>query len=184
MEGHGGPKNPSVMGRRSTESAGIAETRRWGAEILSVEQQTECTNHHPGARAFNAHRKMFPQIAPYDYGYPPWSSLKDYPTRFFTSPNVALEIGIVGAGIAGLTAAIALSRCGHNVEVRPSEQKNVNSRPFEIQYLTPMMESRRSMSERLPTSRSRRSPSGQTQCPCYGNWNSTSCAQRLWCWKE
>ena len=31
-----------------------------------------------------------------------------------------LTIGIVGAGIVGLTAAIALRRAGHDVEVRKS----------------------------------------------------------------
>ena len=29
----------------------------------------------------------------------------------------ALDIGIIGAGIAGLTCAIALAQCGHHVEV-------------------------------------------------------------------
>jgi NADPH-dependent glutamate synthase beta subunit-like oxidoreductase len=29
-----------------------------------------------------------------------------------------LQVGIVGAGVAGLSAAIALRRIGHNVEVR------------------------------------------------------------------
>ena len=32
--------------------------------------------------------------------------------------GLSLNIGIVGAGIAGLSAAIALSRAGHDVEVR------------------------------------------------------------------
>lgn len=31
--------------------------------------------------------------------------------------NLVLNIGIVGAGIAGLTTAAVLSRLGHNVEV-------------------------------------------------------------------
>jgi pyruvate/2-oxoglutarate dehydrogenase complex dihydrolipoamide dehydrogenase (E3) component len=33
------------------------------------------------------------------------------------SPGLSLNVGIVGAGIAGLAAAAALSRIGHNVEV-------------------------------------------------------------------
>lgn len=32
--------------------------------------------------------------------------------------NVSLNVGIVGAGIAGLTAAITLRRSGHRIEVR------------------------------------------------------------------
>lgn len=33
----------------------------------------------------------------------------------------ALKVGIVGAGVAGLAAGIALRRIGHDVEVRPSQ---------------------------------------------------------------
>lgn len=33
-------------------------------------------------------------------------------------PAVILSVGIVGAGIAGLSAAIGLRRAGHQVEVR------------------------------------------------------------------
>ena len=42
-----------------------------------------------------------------------------YMARELTShpSKVTLNIGIVGAGIAGLTAAASLSRAGHNVEV-------------------------------------------------------------------
>lgn len=36
------------------------------------------------------------------------------------SSIVSLRVGIVGAGIGGLTAAIALRREGHHVDVRPS----------------------------------------------------------------
>jgi predicted NAD/FAD-dependent oxidoreductase len=33
--------------------------------------------------------------------------------------EVRLDVGIIGAGIAGLGAAIALAQAGHNVEVSP-----------------------------------------------------------------
>jgi monoamine oxidase len=36
------------------------------------------------------------------------------------SGKEGLQIGIVGAGLAGLSAAIGLRRAGHDVEVRPS----------------------------------------------------------------
>jgi hypothetical protein len=42
------------------------------------------------------------------------------PDQFAPRPgDQVLDIGIVGAGIAGLAAAIALVQSGHNVEVRP-----------------------------------------------------------------
>ena len=31
--------------------------------------------------------------------------------------DASLDIAIIGAGIAGLSAAVALTQCGHNVEV-------------------------------------------------------------------
>jgi hypothetical protein len=39
------------------------------------------------------------------------------PIGFDNGDGITLNIGIVGAGIAGLTAAAVLSRLGHNVEV-------------------------------------------------------------------
>lgn len=40
------------------------------------------------------------------------------PDAFIPRPgDVSLDVGIVGAGIAGLSAAIALTRSGHRVEV-------------------------------------------------------------------
>jgi hypothetical protein len=42
-----------------------------------------------------------------------------FPFELLRSPGaVSLDIGIVGAGIAGLGAAIALRKSGHRVEVR------------------------------------------------------------------
>jgi len=43
---------------------------------------------------------------------------KPFPANYFAPKpgNQALDIGIVGAGIAGLTAAVALVQSGHNVE--------------------------------------------------------------------
>jgi NADPH-dependent glutamate synthase beta subunit-like oxidoreductase len=38
--------------------------------------------------------------------------------KFDNGSGVVLDIGIVGAGIAGLTAAATLSRLGHHVDVR------------------------------------------------------------------
>jgi NADPH-dependent glutamate synthase beta subunit-like oxidoreductase len=37
--------------------------------------------------------------------------------EFDNGNGIVLNIGIVGAGVAGLTAAAVLSRLGHNVEV-------------------------------------------------------------------
>jgi NADPH-dependent glutamate synthase beta subunit-like oxidoreductase len=37
--------------------------------------------------------------------------------EFDNGNGVVLNIGIIGAGVAGLTAAAVLSRLGHNVEV-------------------------------------------------------------------
>ena len=34
-----------------------------------------------------------------------------------------LQIGVVGAGVAGLSAAIALRRIGHDVEVSPTPRQ-------------------------------------------------------------
>ena len=47
---------------------------------------------------------------------------KPVPPDFFApkTGDQILNIGIVGAGIAGLAAAIALVQSGHNVEVSPS----------------------------------------------------------------
>lgn len=43
---------------------------------------------------------------------------KPFPPNYFAPKpgNQALDIGIIGAGIAGLTAAVALVQSGHNVE--------------------------------------------------------------------
>lgn len=43
---------------------------------------------------------------------------KAFPPNYFAPKpgHQALEIGIVGAGIAGLAAAVALVQSGHNVE--------------------------------------------------------------------
>lgn len=47
---------------------------------------------------------------------------KPFPPNYFAPKlgSQTLNIGIVGAGIAGLTAAVALVQSGHNVEVRRS----------------------------------------------------------------
>jgi NADPH-dependent glutamate synthase beta subunit-like oxidoreductase len=39
-----------------------------------------------------------------------------------TASGNGLQVGIVGAGVAGLSAAIALRRIGHDVEVREKFQ--------------------------------------------------------------
>ena len=45
---------------------------------------------------------------------------KPFPKNYFApdAEHQALDIAIIGAGIAGLSAAIGLLQCGHNVEVR------------------------------------------------------------------
>jgi hypothetical protein len=60
----------------------------------------------------------FSQILPngrkYDEYYAPY-----LPNTFAPSPNSQrLNVAIVGAGIAGLSAAVGLLQAGHNVEVR------------------------------------------------------------------
>lgn len=46
-------------------------------------------------------------------------NVSDQPVSFTHGPRERqLEIGIIGAGIAGLGAAIALGQAGHDVEVR------------------------------------------------------------------
>jgi len=45
------------------------------------------------------------------------STQHDKPQLFDNGTGVILNIGIVGAGIAGLTAAAILSRIGHHVDV-------------------------------------------------------------------
>lgn len=48
---------------------------------------------------------------------------KPFPPNYFAPKpgNQVLDIGIIGAGIAGLTAAVALVQSGHNVEACQSQ---------------------------------------------------------------
>lgn len=49
---------------------------------------------------------------------------KPFPPNYFApkANHQVLDIGIVGAGIAGLTAAVALVQSGHNVEASRREE--------------------------------------------------------------
>ncbi len=45
------------------------------------------------------------------------SSVANMSNNISAKQSVALDIGVIGAGIAGLSAAIGLCRAGHRVEV-------------------------------------------------------------------
>lgn len=48
------------------------------------------------------------------------------PNNFAPSPgSKKLDIAIIGAGIAGLSAAVALLQSGHNVEVNPNDYARI-----------------------------------------------------------
>lgn len=55
-----------------------------------------------------------------------WKRKWDFSQK--SGESITLDIGVVGAGIAGLAAAAALSREGHRVEVR--DQLSIDRRAF------------------------------------------------------
>ena len=59
---------------------------------------------------------------------------RPFPPDFFAPKpgNQRFEVAIIGAGIAGLTAAIALLQSGHNVEVSNNEVPRSNNSDHEI----------------------------------------------------
>ena len=59
-----------------------------------------------------------------------------FPSNFFApiSRHARLEITIIGAGIAGLSAAVALTQSGHNVEVL-RYQLRIENVAYESSYM-------------------------------------------------
>lgn len=51
-----------------------------------------------------------------------------------TASGNGLQVGIVGAGVAGLSAAIALRRIGHNAEVRDHSTTTPRNLAMSLQH--------------------------------------------------